>query len=96
MTRKVKTAKQMERHIKGIANHHRIEILLLIAEHRGITFENIVEALGANEKTIGSHTQRLYHAGLIQKRYKGQFVEHTLSPYGDVFVKFLKSFRTIT
>jgi len=49
---KLKTAKQMERHLKGVANHYRIEILLLIAERNGITLEDIVETLGANEKTI--------------------------------------------
>jgi len=27
----IKTARQMERHLKGISNHHRIEILLLVA-----------------------------------------------------------------
>jgi len=94
MNKKKKSAKQMERHLKGISNHYRIEILLIIAEHSGITFESIVKALGANEKTIGSHTGRLYQAGLIQKKYRGQFVEHTLSPYGKIFVSFLKSFQT--
>jgi len=90
---KVKTAKQMERHLKGIANHYRIEILLLIAERDGITLEDIVETLGANEKTIGEHTRRLYQAGLLNKKYRGKFVEHTLSPYGKTFVRFLQSFR---
>ena len=90
---KIKTAKQMERHLKGVANHYRIEILLLIAERNGITLEDIVETLGANEKTIGEHTRRLYQAGLINKKYRGKFVEHTLSPYGKTFVRFLQSFR---
>ena len=83
----------MERHFKGVANHYRIEILLLIAEHDGITLEDIVEGLGANEKTIGEHPRRLYQAGLINKRYRGKFVEHALSPYGKTFVHFLKSFQ---
>jgi DNA-binding transcriptional ArsR family regulator len=90
---KVKTAKQMERHLKGIANHYRIEILLLIARYKAITLEDIVEALKANEKTIGEHTRRLYLAGLINKKYRGKFVEHTLSPYGRTFVQFLQSFQ---
>ena len=90
---KVKTAKQMERHLKGVANHYRIEILLLIAERVGITLEGIVETLGANEKTIGEHTRRLYQAGLLNKKYRGKFVEHTLSPYGKTFVRFLQSFQ---
>lgn len=83
----------MERHLKGIANHYRIEILLLLAEREGITLEDIVETLGANEKTLGEHTRRLYQAGLINKKYRGKFVEHTLSPYGKEFVQFLKSFQ---
>lgn len=76
-----------------MANHYRIEILLIVAERERISLEDIVGALGANEKTIGEHTRRLYQAGLINKRYRGKFVEHTLSPYGKTFVRFLKSFQ---
>lgn len=90
---KTKTARQMERHLKGMANHYRIEILLLIASSEGITLENIVKAIGANTKTLGEHTRRLFQAGLINKKYRGKFVEHTLSPYGKTLVRFLKSFQ---
>jgi len=93
MDKKLKNPKQMERHLKGISNHYRIKILLLIAEREGITLESIVEEIGANAKTISGHTRRLYEAGLINKRYRGAFVEHTLSPYGKIFAKFLKSFQ---
>lgn len=85
----------MERHLKGMANHYRIAILLLVAGNNKITLESIVEKLDANEKTIGEHTRRLVTAGLIDKEYKGKFVEHTLSPYGKVFVDFLKKFQNI-
>ena len=92
---KIKTARQMERDLKGISNHYRIEILLLVAQCDGITLWDIIETLGANEKTIGEHTRRLYQAGLLNKKYRGKFVEHTLSPYGKTFVRFLKSFQQI-
>lgn len=92
---KLKTAKQMEHHLKGISNHYRIEILLLIAKNNGITLNSIIETLNANSKTIGEHTRRLFNAGLINKKYKGKFVEHTLSPYGKMFVTFLKSFQSL-
>ena len=88
-----KTLKQMERHLKGMANHYRIEILLLISDREKLTLEEIIEAIGANAKTIGEHARRLHHAGLIDKKYRGNFVEHTLSPYGKMFVRFLKSFQ---
>ena len=87
----LKTAKQMERHLKGIANHYRIEILLIISDNEKITLEDIVKIIGANGKTIGEHARRLYQAGLINKKYRGKFVEHSLSPYGKTFIHFLKS-----
>ena len=90
---KTKTAKQMERHLKGIANHYRIEVLLLVGERAGITLEDIATELKANEKTIGEHTRRLVQAGLLNKKYQGRRVEHTLSPYGKTFVRFLRSFQ---
>jgi len=83
----------MERHLKGIANHRRIQILLLIAARNNLTLDDIVKAVDANEKTVGEHTRRLAQAGLVNKSYRGKFVEHTLSPYGRLFIKFLKSFQ---
>lgn len=92
---RLKTAKQMERHLKGMANHYRIATLLLISENLGITLENIARELQANEKTIGAHVRRLHYAGLVDKKYRGKFVEHTLSPYGRIFVRFLESFQRV-
>ena len=83
----------MERHLKGIANHRRKKILLLIAARNNLTLDDIVKAVDANEKTVGEHTRRLAQAGLVNKSYRGKFVEHTLSPYGRLFIKFLKSFQ---
>lgn len=94
MANGLKTAKQMERHLKGISNHYRIEILLVIAQAGNITLEGIIDAISANQKTIGEHTRRLYLAGLINKSHRGRYVEHSLSPYGKTFVRFLKSFQS--
>ena len=90
---KDKTARQMERHLKGIANHYRIEILLLVAKREGITLTEVFETIKANEKTIGEHTRRLFNAGLLNKKHNGVFVELSLSPYGKIFVNFLRSFK---
>jgi predicted transcriptional regulator len=92
---KFKTARQMERHLKGVANHYRIQILLLVAARENVTLESIIETIGANEKTIGEHTRRLALAGLINKQHRAKFVEHSLSPYGKLFVSFLKSLQQI-
>ena len=82
--------------MKGISNHYRIEILLLIASRGEITLEDIIKAINANIKTIGEHTRRLHQAGLIDKKYRGRFVEHRLSPYGKRFVRFLESFQALS
>lgn len=84
----------MERHLKGMANHYRIEVLLCVDACGKLTLEQIVEKLQGNPKTIGEHTRRLHIAGLIDKKYRGKFVEHTLSPYGRIFVRFLRTFQT--
>ncbi|MFA4817284.1 MAG: MarR family transcriptional regulator [Parcubacteria group bacterium] len=89
----IKSPKQMERHLKGVANHRRIEILFLIAGNEGITVEDIAERLECNMKTISEHTCRLSRSGLIRKDYKGRAVEHKLSPYGKAIYKFLLTFR---
>ncbi len=88
-----KTAKQLERHFKGVANHRRLDILLLVKNSPGITVEGIAEMLGVNIKTISEHTRKLSHAGLVNKKYKGREVTHTLSPYGNIFTKFIETFQ---
>jgi len=94
VVRTAKTAKQLERHLKGVANHRRIEILFIVAREEGVNVEGISNALHCNFKTIAEHTRRLAQAGLIEKKYKGHSVEHRLSPYGRVFLNFLKSFQS--
>ena len=89
----MKTAKQLERHFKGAANHHRIDILLLVSESPGITLDGIAEKLNKNFKTISEHTRRLVQAGLLNKKYQGRSVTHSLSPYGEKFIKFIKTFQ---
>jgi len=91
-TNKTKTAKQMERHFKGVANHRRISILLLVAKNPNITLELISENLGCNLKTISEHTRRLVQAGLLNKEYRGRKVEHKVSPYGKLFCSFISQF----
>jgi predicted ArsR family transcriptional regulator len=90
--RSAKTAKQMERHLKGVANHRRIEILFLIAREEGISVEGISNNLRCNFKTISEHIRRLVQAGLVEKKYKGRLVAHRLSPYGRTFTSFLTTF----
>jgi len=88
----VKTPKQLERYFKGAANHWRIAILLAVEKNEGIAVEEIAEELDADFKNISQHTRRLVQAGLLNKKYRGRQVAHTLSPYGKSFLKFMRTF----
>jgi len=88
----MKTPKQLERYFKGASNHNRIAILTLVAKNEGITLDAITSSLDKNLKTISGHTHALVRAGLLNKKYQGQSVVHSLSPYGTKFVQFIKSF----
>ncbi len=92
MKNNIKTSKQLERHFKGVANHRRISILMLVFKNSGITLEQIAESLDCNFKTISEHTRRLVQAGLLNKSYRGRKVEHSVSPYGKNFCLFINQF----
>lgn len=88
----MKTSRQLERHFKGLANHNRLDIILVVSKSPGITVEGIAEKLNRNFKTISDHTRKLVNAGLLNKRYFGTAVSHTLSPYGKRLLFFIRKF----
>jgi len=90
-----KTSKQLERHFKGIANHWRIDILFLVNQHKDLAVDDIAKNLSANFKTISEHTKKLVTAGLLNKKYQGRYVVHSLSPYGKHMVSILHKFKNI-
>ena len=90
--KKVKSPRNLERYFKGVANHRRLYILMLVARRPGISLDEIAEDMKGNLKTIAEHTRRLMLAGLIEKKYAGRSVEHILTPYGKIFHDFIKTF----
>jgi DNA-binding MarR family transcriptional regulator len=94
LEKKMKTniGKKLERYFKGVANHRRIEILLLVKHRESLSLDEIASSLRCNIKTISEHTRRLVVAGLLNKKYKGRSVMHSLSPYGQKVCGFFDSF----
>ena len=84
-----KTTRQLERYLKGAANHWRLDILFLLEKKGELTLDEIIAALKGNQKTFSSHTLKLAQAGLVRKRYQGRNVLHSLSPYGKQLCRFL-------
>ena len=88
-----KTPEQLERHFKGVANHRRIEVLLLVSRENNISLNEIAKVLKCNFKTLSEHIRKLVWAGLLNKKRTGDgTVRHSLSPYGKKFIKFIESF----
>ena len=87
-----KESRKLERVFKGISNHRRIDILFLIKKTTEISLFDIADHLKCNRKTISEHTWRLVKAGLVNKRYRGRQVIHTLSPYGEKVINVLNNF----
>lgn len=87
-----KESRKLERVFKGVANHRRIDILLLIKKRPDISLIDIAEILDCNFRTISEHTRRLVTAGLVNKRYQSRSVLHSLSPYGEKIIKIINNF----
>jgi DNA-binding transcriptional ArsR family regulator len=82
--------RQLERIVKGFANHRRIEILFLLDKKPELSVNEISETLKINFKTASEHIRRLAIAGLVLKRNQGANVRHKLSSTGKTILKFLR------
>ena len=86
----MKKPRQLERIVKGFANHRRIEILILLWRQPELSVAEIAENLNINFKTASEHIRRLAQAELIMKRNENNFVRHALTPLGSSILKFLR------
>ena len=82
---------QLERIIKGAANHRRIEILELLRSKPELSVINISEILNINFKTASEHIRRLAIAGFVLKRSDGHSVRHKITSQGLQILKFLRT-----
>ncbi len=87
----MKKPRELERIIKGVANHRRIEILELIFKSPELSVMEISEALYINFKTASEHIRRLAIASLVIKRNEDTSVRHKLSERGKLVLKFLRT-----
>lgn len=78
----------LEIYFKAVANRKRMKILSLIQKEPGITVYKITEMLGIQYQTVASHLQKLWRAGLIDKKYRDTDVMHTITHKGEMFLNF--------
>jgi len=88
--KEIKTYRQIERIVKGFANHRRIEILELLKKEPELSVIEISEKLKINFKTASEHIRRLAIAGLVMKRSDWKSVRHKLTKQGELVLTFLR------
>ena len=82
--------RQLERIVKGFANHRRIQILELLEDTPELSVQEISQQLKINFKTASEHIRRLAISGLVLKRSRGINILHKLTPQAESILKFLR------
>ena len=85
-----KTNRELERIIKGIANHRRIQILSLLAQKPELSVLEISDELKSDFKNISAHINKMTVAGLVMKRSDSKSVRHKLTKRGIITLKFVR------
>jgi len=85
--------KKVEKIVKGFANHRRIQILELLDKNPNLSVDDIAQNLNVNFVTIADHIRKLADVDLIDKKYKGRFVLHTITKKGKYILSFCKMFK---
>lgn len=74
--------KQVEKIIKGAANHRRIQILDLIASNPELSVSEISVSIKSDLKNVSEHIRKLTISGLIIKRSQGKNIRHKITKLG--------------
>lgn len=85
-----KSYRQMERIIKGFANHRRLEMLNLLKREPELSVVDISERLAIGYENASDHVRKLAIAGLVLKRSDGSAVRHKLTPRAESILMFCK------
>jgi DNA-binding transcriptional ArsR family regulator len=84
------TFRTLERIIKGVANHRRIQILDLLKRVPELSVEDISTELNIGYENASDHIRKLAIAGMVMKRSDGKAVRHKLTPRGEHILTFCK------
>lgn len=85
-----KTNRELERIIKGFANHRRLQVLGLLYKEPELSVQEISERLKSDFKNISAHINKMAIAGLLMKRSDSKAVRHKLTKRGNVILKFVR------
>ena len=85
-----KTNRELERIVKGFANHRRLQILELLNKEPELSVQEIAEKLKSEFKNISAHINKMAVSGLLMKRSDSKSVRHKLTQRGNIILKFVR------
>lgn len=85
-----KTNRQLERIVKGFANHRRLQVLQLLYKEPELSVLEISDKLKTEFKNISAHINKMAIAGLVMKRNEGNIVRHKLTSRGKSILQFVR------
>ncbi|MCE9517602.1 winged helix-turn-helix domain-containing protein [Candidatus Nomurabacteria bacterium] len=85
-----KTNRELERIVKGFANHHRLDILELLYKKPELSVQEISDKLKSEFKNISAHINKMAIAGLLIKRSEGNMIRHKLTKRGKSILRFVR------
>lgn len=88
-----KTYGELERMVRGFANHRRIQILEILKKRPEMSVDEVSTFLDISYKTVADHIRRLAIAGLVLKRHQDVSVRHRLTDRAESVIKFLRTLQ---
>jgi len=85
--------RQLERIVKGFANHRRLEIMDLLKRQPELSVDQISEKLSIGYENTSDHLRRMAIAGLVLKRNEGVIVRHKLTSRANDILVFCKKLQ---
>lgn len=85
-----KTYREMERIVKGFANHRRLQILEIIENEPELSLQEISDKIKSDIKNVSVHVNKMAVAGLVIKRNEGNMVRHKLTNRGKRILQFVR------
>ena len=85
-----KTNRELERIVKGFANHRRLQILELLNKEPELSVIEVADRVKSHMKNISAHINKMAIAGLVMKRNDINMVRHKLTNRGKAILQFVR------
>ncbi|OGI61252.1 hypothetical protein A2814_00600 [Candidatus Nomurabacteria bacterium RIFCSPHIGHO2_01_FULL_38_19] len=85
-----RTNRELERIVKGFANHKRIQILELLGKTPELSVMEVAYKIKSDPKNVSAHINKMAIAGLVMKRHDINLVRHKLTRRGKAILQFVR------